>query len=902
MGDAICEVHLNDNLYRLNTNARLKIVSRKSKPKQKVLRPVNQAIFKEFPDKRRGSPLPKDYVQYNGKEAETDEEEVEYDIDDEDLVWLELINERREDNGLEPISNKLLELGIDRFEKASYFQNTDASKAHVIDNDAVCCICEDGDDSNVNQIIFCDMCDIAVHQECYGVPYIPAGQWLCRRCQLSPSELVKCVFCPYTNGAFKQTSDNRWAHVKCALWLSEVHFANAVFMEPVEGVAFSLKRRSKLRCLVCKIKMGACLQCSKKSCVRPFHVTCAMYSGMQMQVETREKDGSDETVVNRYVFCHQHTAMNLKTMPSTQAAFKRDVQDKVKKARKILHESSRQSIQVAIPVISAKKLDEIRSELNIEQMEDILNYWSLKRRARCGVPLIRRLQVYHTRKQLGHRSVDSLPLNENANDGLLSIPGVEKEVANQLYRTGLLRNNLEKLRLLVELTKKREKYKLEMITNYRQIVETALKPTSEIMEKALEKLIEKDQHKVFLNPVSEAEVPGYRKIISKPMDFTKMRHRLDNGEYTRIADLRADFELMMDNCERFNANNKFYWRYGCQMRALGVKILRNAEQEEQSLTSNKLMHELVPILFSEQSEHPEIQMYMEKFASIKIAEEEPPIKKRKVSTISTSRRRSLAENTTNNNRFRDTKISDFFKPVSSSTPSNVLESPVLSPASKKRRTTAANTTTTSSVQSTNPIVPTFQRLFRQARNATNRMDYVTTEDSDSDEATTSADEDFGKRHRGNRRQPRRSAAQKTNTTDNQNRSGRPKSKAHCPSLKQPIASNDTQSQEAFAHDDIVWAPLKNEKFPARVFERSHIALESDRSVANQISALPIDNTLNRTLVVFFDTSKTIRYVSTSELEHCDVRTKLPAEQSTVNAALKRAKNFWDRYANSREDN
>ncbi|KAI6197470.1 Peregrin [Aphelenchoides besseyi] len=156
MGDAICEVHLNDNLYRLNTNAQLKIVSRKSKPKQKILRSVNEAIFKELPDKRRGSPLPKDYVQYNGKEAETDEEEVEYDIDDEDLVWLGLINVRREDDGLEPISNKLLELGIDRFEKASYFQNTDASKAHVIDNDAVCCICEDGDDSNVNQIIFCD--------------------------------------------------------------------------------------------------------------------------------------------------------------------------------------------------------------------------------------------------------------------------------------------------------------------------------------------------------------------------------------------------------------------------------------------------------------------------------------------------------------------------------------------------------------------------------------------------------------------------------------------------------------------------------------------------------------------------------------------------------------------------
>lgn len=33
-----------------------------------------------------------------------------------------------------------------------------------MDTDDVCCICCDGEVNNANQIIYCDMCNIAVHQ------------------------------------------------------------------------------------------------------------------------------------------------------------------------------------------------------------------------------------------------------------------------------------------------------------------------------------------------------------------------------------------------------------------------------------------------------------------------------------------------------------------------------------------------------------------------------------------------------------------------------------------------------------------------------------------------------------------------------------------------------------------
>ena len=517
-------------------------------------------------------PKPNAYIRFIEKTVEELDGEVEYDVDEEDSLFLEIINEKREEAGVNPISIDTLELLIDRLEKESYFQAASNGQAvSIVDEDAICCICMDGECQNTNQILFCDMCNLAVHQDCYGVPYIPEGQWLCRRCLQSPSKPVECKLCPNSGGAFKQTDTSEWAHVVCALWIPEVRFANTVFLEPIDSIDCIPPARWKLVCYICKQKTGACIQCNKNYCYSAFHVTCAQYAGLCMRMDTvKSNDPNHQMMVQKMAFCDQHTPSNygVEKSPIENEKAREECRNKMKQARKLLAKKRSSAPIILIPMIPTERVQEISNLVSMQKksqfIQRLVAYWTLKRQYRNGVPLLRRLQT----AQAGASSRNGL---EGSPDAL--------ELYKQLKYWQHLRQDLERARLLCELVRKREKLKLALIKTTEECILNDVNPLGSAMHKIIDLLVAKDTFEIFLEPVDVNEVPDYGNVIKNPIDLGTMREKIGTGLYNSIDDLEEDFNLMIRNCLLYNDKETIFYRVGLKMKDQGAAIFRQVRRE-----------------------------------------------------------------------------------------------------------------------------------------------------------------------------------------------------------------------------------------------------------------------------------------------------------------------------------
>lgn len=214
----------------------------------------------------------------------------------------------------------------------------------------VCCsVCNEDDAEDDNEIMYCDMCDLAVHQICYGVQQLPVNEWYCDVCTINRiyslcvgsmkqgcTVFKQCTICCQRGGAMKLTEkyaqfksyidqfykstqpiqltvnqyntilndyDNiEFAHLICALYVNEAYIGNPDLMQPICNIPRINKQRYTLRCTICHAKgIGACIQCCSGKCTTSYHASCARHAGYQLGLI---EDEHGKIAYNSY--CERH--------------------------------------------------------------------------------------------------------------------------------------------------------------------------------------------------------------------------------------------------------------------------------------------------------------------------------------------------------------------------------------------------------------------------------------------------------------------------------------------------------------------------------------------------------------------------------------------------------------------
>lgn len=466
---------------------------------------------------------------------------VEYDMDEQDVKWLDAFNKTRVADGAGPIKPAIFEVTMTKIEKewhalekripkpnpkAPQTQRPRSSSAAAVngepageEGDTKCAICDDGDCENANAIVFCDGCDLAVHQECYGVPYIPEGQWLCRKCQLVGNSRPSCIFCPHEGGAFKQTNNAKWAHLFCAFWIPEVQIGNPSLMEPITDVEKVPPSRWKLLCYICNQAMGASIQCSDGRCYRAFHLTCARQGGLYLRMKT---GGGQNTLMDQSAlraYCHQHAPNDWKADHNTDRAhdvtvrycrdhFKGQVWADSRASALAIndnpnHSNDKGPLKVTltnkkgqkqktiwrlpsgapvIPEVILKSIEDSLVRFSVqkkkEYVSELCKYWTLKREARRGAALLKRLQL-----QMDTFSSFEVTRRDYKAQGAAGRARLDRRIEF----AEMLAKDLDRIQAICESVKQREAEKLAEAQLLKDVVNIVYFPIPPLLDPIVEK-------------------------------------------------------------------------------------------------------------------------------------------------------------------------------------------------------------------------------------------------------------------------------------------------------------------------------------------------------------------------------------------------------------------------------
>lgn len=68
----------------------------------------------------------------------------------------------------------------------------------------------------------------------------------------------------------------------------------------------------------------------------------------------------------------------------------------------------------------------------------------------------------------------------------------------------------------------------------------------------IDDIIRHDKAWPFIKPVSTAEVPDYLEVIKRPMDFSKIKSKLNLGDYNSNEQVMKDIQQVFYNCDLYN--------------------------------------------------------------------------------------------------------------------------------------------------------------------------------------------------------------------------------------------------------------------------------------------------------------------------------------------------------------
>ncbi|XP_006906962.1 protein Jade-3 [Pteropus alecto] len=360
-----------------------------------------------------------------------------YDLDDMDIFWLQSLNEDLAEMGCGPVDENLMEKTIEVLERLCHENmnhaiETEEGLGIEYDEDVICDVCRSPDSEEGNDMVFCDKCNICVHQACYGILKVPEGSWLCRSCVLGIRP--QCVLCPKKGGAMKATkTGTKWAHVSCALWIPEVSIGCPERMEPITKISHIPPSRWALVCSLCKLKTGACIQCSVKSCITAFHVTCAFEHSLEMKTIL---DEGDEVKFKSY--CLKHSQNRLKLGEAEHPLHRAAEQSQAKSEKTSLRAQKLQELEEDFYTLV--NVEDVATELGLPilAVDFIYNYWKLKRKSNFNKPLF--------------------PPREDERNCL--VQPKEESIHTRMRMFMHLRQDLERVRNLCYMISRREKLKL----------------------------------------------------------------------------------------------------------------------------------------------------------------------------------------------------------------------------------------------------------------------------------------------------------------------------------------------------------------------------------------------------------------------------------------------------------